>query len=404
MIESTMPVQNESLFQSSPMKTILFITDLVVSTRVEMLAGMRDAASAESFHLEVIEMDRLKQSISKMIDFWNPHGCIIDAATGNAIQATRSRAIPFVLLDPDEASLLDPSVSTVTSDAGGIADLAIKELSSTGCSSYAYAGWMDDAGWSRRRAECFRARLSRLGKECHILDCGAVKSNQQRYARELRDFLESLETPCGIFAANDQIASIVLEQLSIAEKKVPGDFFVVGVDDNPVFCDNLRPSLTSIRPGFTGAGRTAMRILVRVMERPGAPPEKQTYHPIALTPRLSSRRIAATSKRVMAALDLIRREACSGLKAQDVVLAMGLSDRMAEIEFKAATGKRITEEITDVRLEHVKEILSHPGQEIGPIANRCGWNSEIYLKRLFKARFGMTMSEWRRLSRGLASN
>lgn len=378
------------------MRTVLFITDLVVNTRVEMLAGMRDAASAESFHLEVVETNRLKQSISKALDFWRPHGCIIDAATGNAVKAAQSHDIPFVLVDPDEASLLDPSVSTVTSDAGGIADLAIKELSSTGCSSYAYAGWMEDAGWSRRRAERFRARLARLGKECRVLDGGTAKGNQQKYARALRDFLESLETPCGIFAANDQIASIVLEQLSIAEKKVPGDFFVVGVDDNPVFCDNLRPSLTSIRPGFTEAGRTAMRILAKAMERPGAPPEKQTYHPIALTPRLSSRRISATSKRVMAALDLIRREACGGLKAQDVVLAMGLSDRMAEIEFKAATGKRITEEITDVRLERVKELLSNPDQAIGPIANLCGWSSDIYLKRLFKERFGITMREWRK--------
>ena len=78
-----------------------------------------------------------------------------------------------------------------------------------------------------------------------------------------------------------------------------------------------------------------------------------------------------------------------------MVRAYGTSERLAEMEFKAATGKRITEEITDVRFERVFELLSRPSQSITPIANLCGWDSDIYLKRLFKRRTGMTMREWR---------
>ena len=44
---------------------------------------------------------------------------------------------------------------------------------------------------------------------------------------------------------------------------------------------------------------------------------------------------------------------------------------------------------------YVKELLSRPSQSIAPIANLCGWDSDIYLKRLFKSRTGMTMREWR---------
>ena len=45
--------------------------------------------------------------------------------------------------------------------------------------------------------------------------------------------------------------------------------------------------------------------------------------------------------------------------------------------------------------ERVFELLSRPSQSIAPIANLCGWDSDIYLKRLFKRRTGMTMREWR---------
>ena len=171
---------------------------------------------------------------------------------------------------------------------------------------------------------------------------------------------------------------------------------MVGVDDNPNLCDNTHPSLTSIQPDFTTGGRLAARMLARRMANPDAPPEKEIYHPCWMTRRLSTRNVASNSGSILQALDHIRRNACSGLKAADVVREMGVSERMAEMMFKAATGKRITEEITDVRLEHVKELLLRPSQAIAPIANLCGWDSDIYLKRLFKQRTGMTMREWRK--------
>ena len=179
--------------------------------------------------------------------------------------------------------------------------------------------------------------------------------------------------------------------------------FIVGVDDDPVVCDNLRPSLSSVRPGFVNAGRIAMSLLAKLIDNPRMPVEKKVYHPLGLTSRLSTRLVNAQSKRVLSALDLIRREACNGLKASDVVMSFGTSERQAEIEFKNATGKRITQEITDVRFEHVIELLKRPSQTIAPIANLCGWDSDIYLKRLFKQRFGMSMREWRHLNQGSAN-
>ena len=161
-------------------------------------------------------------------------------------------------------------------------------------------------------------------------------------------------------------------------------------------CDNTHPSLTSIRPDFRRAGALAVQLLARhIAGGKSAAPEHIEYKPVCTTSRLSTRRLSVVGKRVADALVLIRREACSGLKAADVVKAMGVTERLAETRFKSAVGHRITEEIANVRLEHALELLRDPKQGITPIANLCGWDSDAYLKRLLKKRFGMTMREWR---------
>lgn len=384
-------------------KTILFITDLLVDSRVQELAGISEIAAKVGWHVEYVETSRLQQSIAKTVAYWTPAGCILEGHDSGIPSDLSIESIPTVHLDPSESVLDNPRFSTVTNDAPRIVDLAIRELSLAGSEHFAFISWMTPVGWSQRRQDLFSRLLSNIGRNGFILDASSAMGDVTEFTSQVRTFLTKLPRRCGIFAANDYVASIVLSLCKIEGLRVPGDFYVVGVDDNPNFCDNTHPSLTSIRPDFTTGGRMAAWMLARRMAAPNSPPEKELYHPCWMTRRLSTRHVVSNSANVLQALDKIRREACSGLKAADVVREMGLSERMAEMTFKAATGKRITEEITDVRLERVKELLSRPSQAIAPIANLCGWDSEIYLKRLFKQRTGMTMREWRAKQGGLGN-
>ena len=378
-----------------PANTIMYITSLIVDSRVKELAGINEIAAEMGWHVECVESSRLQQSIAKTVAYWNPIGCILEGHDDGIPPDLRIEGIPTVHLDPSEAVLDDPGFSTVTNDAPRIVELAVRELSLAGSESFAFVSWMSPVGWSQRRERIFSRLVRDIGREGFVLDASGAMDDVTEFTSQVRAFLARLPRRCGIFAANDYVAAIVLSMCKIEGLRVPGDFYVVGVDDSPDFCDNTHPSLTSIRPDFTTGGRMAARMLARRMAAPGSPPEKELYHPCWMTRRLSTRRVVPNSANVLQALDMIRRDACSGLKAADVVREMGMSERMAEMAFKAATGKRITEEITDVRLEQVKRLLSRPSQAIAPIANLCGWESEIYLKRLFKQRTGMTMREWR---------
>lgn len=371
------------------MKSVLFITDLLAGSRVPELAGIRTEAATRGWHVEEIELARLKGPVEKVISYWNPVGCIVEGS-GTLHPAHRVFGNrPVVWIDPPERILNNPGVPTVANDNAAIADLAFKTLTKLMPAAYAFIGWAH-CGWSRERGNRFVKRLKDLGKACHVHNDPWTLGNKADFASRLRPFLARLPRPCGIFAVNDAFASVILDICKMDGITVPGDFFIVGVDDDPTVCDHTTPSLSSVRPNFTQGGQRAARLLASGEIR------KLVFSPLGITERLSTRRISRLAPRLVEALDLIRREACNGLKASDVVRAIGVTERLAETRFKAATGKRITEEITDVRFERVFQLLSTPNQTLGSIANFCGWDSDIYLRRLFKSRTGLTMTQWRK--------
>ena len=383
------------------MDTILFITDLHSGSRILELAGARDAAADLGWHIEEIEVQRLAQPIRDVLRYWDPVGCILEGSS-NLLPPRRSFGkIPTVHIDPSDRDIKDARIFAVENDDAAIAERAHRELSRTDCAAFAFVGWSRTVRWSRRREDRFAELVSANGKKCITLEDPWTLGNKNAFVVRLKPWIASLPRPCGIFAANDDIASVVIDVCRELKMSIPGDFALVGVDDDPAVCDNLRPSLTSVRPDFRSAGRSAARLLARIISgEKSVAPEHIEYKPLCTTSRLSTRRLAVVGKRVADALDLIRREACSGLKAADVVKAMGVTERLAETRFKRAVGHRITEEIANVRLEHALELLGDPNQRIAPIANMCGWDSDAYLKRLFKKRFGTTMREWREARQG----
>ena len=378
------------------MDTILFITDLHSGSRIPELAGAREAAAALDWHIEEIEVQRLAQPIAEILRYWRPVGCILEGSSNLLPPKSAFGKIPTVHIDPSDWDMEDKRIFSVENDDAAIAERAHRELSRTDCVSFAFVGWSRRVRWSRRREDRFAEIVSASGEKCHLLEDPWTLGNKNNFVVRLKPWIKSLPKPCGIFAANDDIASVVLDVCRELKISIPGDIALVGVDDDPTVCDNTHPSLTSIRPDFRRAGALAVQLLARrIAGGKSAAPEHIEYKPVCTTSRLSTRRLSVVGKRVADALDLIRREACSGLKAADVVKAMGVTERLAETRFKSAVGHRITEEIANVRLEHALELLRDPKQGITPIANLCGWDSDAYLKRLFKKRFGMTMREWR---------
>ncbi len=64
--------------------------------------------------------------------------------------------------------------------------------------------------------------------------------------------------------------------------------------------------------------------------------------------------------------------------------------------FKQETGTSLIESLTDIRMRKAKELLSDPGLFIQEIGERVGVSDSNYFAKLFRNKYGMSASEYRR--------
>jgi LacI family transcriptional regulator len=323
---------------------------------------------------------------------------MIFACGGTAVTVDSSvfGKLPVVFFDHDP-SRLPAGAFSVSHDSSATARMAFKELALAGANDFAYIPYPEKRFWSDERERGFVSALSLNGRACRVFSGRGSAADPTRYQRGLRAFVSELPKPCAIFAANDAVASEVLSAALFAGVKVPDDLAVVGVDDARDICEHTTPTLSSVKPDFRRGGELAALLLAaRLRDRErfrGS--RRRTFGPLMVVPRASTRRLAAHDAAVSEVIEIIRREACSGLTAARVLGRFPCSRRQAEMRFRKATGHSVLDEIHDVQLARAKDLLREGAMPLKAISDFCGFENPNSLRKFFKARTGRTMSEWR---------
>ena len=104
---------------------------------------------------------------------------------------------------------------------------------------------------------------------------------------------------------------------------------------------------------------------------------------------------AERDPRIVRALEFIRRNACSGATAKDVVAVIGQKERSAENRFKAVCGHSIRDALLAVRLDRAKRLLADTDLPISAVCQECGYSDERSLRYLFAKATGRSPNEWR---------
>ena len=357
------------------MKRILYFQATGKISARQKLEGVYAYGRNHAWDVQVIDPGTPARKAKELAEFWTPDGILVECGSEqNHFAPSLFGATPVVFLDRNPKTLTGPAFC-VTHDSIATARIAARELLSLRLQSYAYVPSPEPRFWSEEREKGFADAL-RLNDRGYSRFSGKAKSTDVRaLQKELVDWLKSLPTPVGIFAANDVMAAQVAAAANRAKLDIPGDIALVGVDNDELLCENTQPSLSSVMPDFKAAGTMAADRLARLMENPKLRPATETFGPLRLVRRTSSSRARGMSREVLAALDLIRREACNGLKARDVAALFTCSRRMAEIRFRDATGQSILAAIQDVRRAKAEELLADPTRDRNAIANLCGYSS-----------------------------
>lgn len=385
------------------MNTILYFKYTAANAVSAKLDGVLEAATELGWHVQVVKSIPSTRTLQELIRFWHPLGAIADCgAYASGISLTPFSLLPSILIDPPPTPAAKP-FHAITQDSVDTGSLAARELMSLGYESFAFIHHVEPCFWSREREQGFVSALRTNGYSAHIFRGVKPKSSPRAtsYLRKLGHFISSLARPCALFVANDITALEVYGVIHSLDFRIPEDFGILSVDNHENICETTTPTLSSIQPDFRKCGHTAVHMLKAIIDHPErlTAPVHETFRSVAVIRRGSTRRRQGMSSEISAALELIRRKACTGLMAQDVVSRFSCPRPIAEARFRKAVGHSILEEIQEIRLAKAKELLMNPLLPMKAISDFCGFKTPNSLSRFFRLKTGQSMTAWRRGNR-----
>lgn len=367
-------------------REILFLSSSATIDIAALLSGIAELRDKHGWSVHIIGDIDSRKTLLKLLEFWNPDGCIVHCALDDkAFNAADFAGVPTVWLDRDPVTL-PPGALCVMQDARSVGTIAAKELLRYDLASYAFIDRSDAPFWSKGRREAFKEAVE-LNRSPYFEFCEKGASS---WTKRLSGFIRSLSRPAGLFCANDTVAADVISVASRAGIAIPEKLLVVGVDDVEAYCEALSPTLTSVRPSFAEEGRGAADLLAKRLANPRLKGIVKTFSAHEITLRQSTRRISAKGGNIGLALEMIRRRASEGVSVGEVVKLMKCSRRSAEIRFKQYLHSSILDEIHSARIELAKKLISDGGAHIGGLHLRCGFESPATFRRVFKSVTGLS--------------
>lgn len=372
------------------MKTILFFKATEYTPARMRLAGAKRAAQILGFRVIPIDsFENNRESIPRLVDFWNPAGIIIDCSL-----FTKGPTLPAQLRIPAVHLGLRFSprkpLFSVHANRRDVVHAAAQELLLLDYPGYAYVGHPKSPEWSRERCRIFRETIALHGRKFSAFERGC-REDGLAHSKRLRDWLAGLPKPCGVFAANDIVANHILDQCLALGIRVPNDIAVVGVDNDETICCSTHPPLTSVVPDMERIGYEAMKLLSHIIRNPRLKPcSVEAGGALTVVRRASSRARLVYPSDVAKAIGLIREKACEGLRSRDVIAVMHGSRRTCEQAFRTAIGHSILDEIQSVRMERARDLLSSSTHSVTSVANLCSYASLSAFTKQYRKAYGTT--------------
>ena len=315
------------------------------------------------------------------------------------LDACRVRKMPMVGLDWPVEELkgrLPRKFSFLNVDSERIGKLAAQTMMKSGrYASYGFVGAYRGCVWSRNRGAFFARELRKSGMHnVRIFNGDAMSESDGLLA-----WLAAEPRPAAIFAANDCTADFVMKTCMRGGLRVPDDFSVLGVDDDPVFCVHTRPTLSSIHPDFEEMGYLAAKELARLMGGKECGRRMVVTGNPTVTSRMSTAPSSPAGMMVRRAEEIIARRACQGLDSNAIADELKISRRLLDLRYRQFKGVSVRDDIIDARIRRAKHLLAYSGHSIGTICRMCGYRTESYLGKVFLRRVGVSMGDYRNHNR-----
>ena len=269
----------------------LIILDVANPFFTDVARGAQDQAAIGGMSVILGNSDENPERENEYLELFESqrvHGVLLSpfGEAAPRLLQLRKNGIPAVLVDRLSA---DSSFSSVSVDdvAGGA--IAVQHLIDQGRKRIAFVGGpLSIRQISDRLHGASTAAASRTNVTLEVIPLAALSADEGRRAGELIASREPSARPDAVFAANDLVATGLLQAFIMNHSiAVPGDISIVGYDDIG-FARAAAVPLSSVRQPAELIGRTSVDILLAEADDLDAPAQHIVFQPSLVVRQSSS--------------------------------------------------------------------------------------------------------------------
>lgn len=289
------------------------------------------------------------------------------------------------------------TITNITSNYQEAGRKAAEFYINKGFKHFAFYGY-ENVIWSDERFEGFKNYLCKYGYANNIMEYRKQSLDEHWHYKfeALAQWLMELPHPTALFAADDTMASKIVEQCHAMKLKIPMDVSVLGVDNDEITCRLTYPELSSIMMDVERAGYEAAKSIKEMKEHTRQKAEDIYVHFVGIMERSSTDFFAAKNPYIQKALLYIHTHLSHKISVNDIIKEIPMSRRLFEQKFREETNTTPHNYIISLRMDQLSKLLLSTDESISTLAMMIGIEESKNLSRQFKARKGMTPLEFRK--------
>ena len=330
---------------------------------------------------------------------WKPHGIIAGLVLESV--AKELARMQTALIDTAYA-LPDLDVPIVDIDHTAAGRLAAEYFLERKFRHFGFFG-SESAAYSRILESAFKERVAEAGHAVpacyteYLADL-TTPTLWRKSAQKTRRWLRQLDKPAAILCCDDAPARYLADVCAQIELKVPEEVALLGLGNDELDCNLSQPALSSIAVPSQRIGYEAAALLDRLMSGEAGPKKPLFLPPLHVVTRHSTDIVAIEDATVQSALKYIRQHAWEDMSVASLARNIAVGRRLLERRFRSVLGRSVLEEISRVRVERAKELLTDTNLPITAVASQSGFPSARRLDVLFARLTGLSPTAYRRQS------
>lgn len=376
------------------MKRIAILVETSLSSGREILAGISRYLDERPDWSIFLHVGPLGAMAPNSIRDWEGDGIIARVANEEILQLIQSKDLPTVDILGNIQPLPFPLFKSDDRSVGK--NIALHFLES-GHKSFAFLGLKNEK-WSTEREDAYRDEVAAHNHEVQSLHIEQRPSDHlvdKNEFESIKKWLKSLANPVAIMVASDQFAPILFEACHQLGLAIPENVSIIGVDNDPPFCNLCRPRLSSLQPDHEKVGYLAAQALSKLMagetlEKNVVEVDSNIFHR-----RASSGLIAIEDPSMLTALKYIRENAQDSPSLDTIAQIAGISRSVLQRRFRKQFDRTVGDAILKEKLRIAGEMLRNTKLPLAQVAELSGFNCQEYMNHIFKLHLKTTPKKYR---------